>query len=123
MNYTLEEETKQNEITKQWLRNHPYDPTKDLPKGWEYRFNMRGRFMKYDSVEHAERKNKFVEDGYCSRAWKELKANLQPNDEIWIHGGSGGVAIYLIRDGQIIEDDCGKWKYPRRGHYVNLSCY
>lgn len=123
MNFTLEEETKQNEMTKLWLEDHPYDPTKELPKGWEYRFGMRGRFLKYDSVEHAERKNKFGEDGYCSSAWKELKANLQPNDEIWIHGGSGGETIYLIRDGQIIEDNCGKWKYPRRGYYISLSCY
>lgn len=60
MNYTVEEESKQNEMTKKWLQDHPYDPTQELPEGWEYRFGMRGRFMKYDSVEHAERKNKIV---------------------------------------------------------------
>jgi hypothetical protein len=120
MNITLNEENKSNEITKKWLLDHPYDPTKDLPKSWEYRFGMHGRFMKYDSAEHAERKNKF---SIGCRAWEELKTNLQPNDEIWIHGGSGGETIYLIRDGQVVEDDYGKYKCLRHGYYVNLSCY
>lgn len=131
MNFTLEEETKQNEITKQWLKDHPYDPTKELPKGWEYRFGMRGRFLKYDSVQHAERKNKTViresdtevSFGYCNQAWENLKANLQPNDEIWRYGGDCGEVIYLIRDGQIVEDMCGKYKHPRHGYHIVLSCY
>lgn len=111
MNITLDEEKKSNEITKRWLQDHPYDPTKDLPKGWELRFGMRGRFLKYDSVEHAERRNKIViresgvevPFGYCNQQWEDLKSNLQPNDEIWLHGGDGGMAIYLVRDEQIIE--------------------
>jgi len=123
MNITLNEEKKSDEMTKKWLKDHPYDPTKDLPKGWEFRFGMRGMFLKYNSVEHAERKNKFNPSGYCNQAWEDLKANLQEGDEIWRHGGSGGETVYLIRDGQIIEDYCGKWKHPRRGYYVSLSCY
>jgi hypothetical protein len=95
------------------------------------RFGMRGRFLKYNSVEHAERKNKIVVResgmevpfGYCNQQWEDLKANLQPNDEIWLHGGDGGMAIYLIRDGQIVEDTYGKYKSPRRGYYIVLSCY
>jgi len=131
MNITLNEEKISNEITKRWLQDHPYDPAKDLPKGWELRFGMRGRFLKYDSIEHAERKNKIViresgaevPFGYCNQMWEELKANLQLNDEIWRYGGGGGEAIYIIRDGLTVEDMCGKYKHPRRGHYICLSCY
>ena len=117
-------------MTKKWLQDHPYDPVSDLPKGWEYRFGMRGRFLKYDSTEHAERKNKIViretgkelPFGYCNEQWEELKANLQPNDEIWLYGGDGGMVIWLIRDGHTVEDMCGKHKHPRRGHYICLGC-
>lgn len=56
-NYWLNKKIDINSITKRWLQDHPYDTTKELPKGWEYRFGMCGRFLKYDSVEHAERKN------------------------------------------------------------------
>jgi len=120
-----------NEMTKKWLQDHPYDPANDLPKGWELRFGLRGKFLKYDSVEHAERKNMItiretgipLPFGYCNQRWEELKTNLQPNDEIWFYGGDGGTAIYLIRDNCRIEDDCGKWKHSRRGHYICLSCY
>ena len=129
MNCTLEEENKQNEITKKWLKDHPYDPASDLPKGWELRFGLRGRFLKYESVEHAERKNMItiresgmkVPFGYCNREWEELKSNLQTDDEVWLHGGDGGTTIYLIRNGQIVEDACGKYKVPRRGYHIILK--
>ncbi len=118
------------EMTKKWLKDHPYDPAQELPKGWEYRFGMRGRFFKYDSADHAERKNKIViresgkevPFGYANNLWELLKSNLKPNDEIWLHGSDGGVAIYLIRDGGKVEDTCGKYKTPRYGYYIILCC-
>lgn len=126
MNCILEDE-----ITKKWLQDHPYDPAKELPPGWELRFGMRGRFLKYNSVEHAESKNRIViresgievPFGYCNQEWETLKSNLQTGDEIWLYGGAGGTAIYLIRDGHIVEDDYGKYKHPRHGYYICLSCY
>jgi hypothetical protein len=119
MNIALNEEKQSNEITKKWLKDNPYDPIGSLPKGWEIRFGKRGMFLKYDSVEHAERKNMITlrsgiitPFGYCNSSWERLKANLQPNDEIWRYGGDGGEAIFLIRDNCIVAKDS-----------IGLSCY
>lgn len=89
---------------------------------------MRGRFLKYDSIEHVEQKNQFViretgvsvPFGYCYDEWNSMKANLEPGDEIWRYGGDGGEVIYLVRNNQIINDPCG---HPLRGYHILLTCY
>lgn len=112
------------EITKHWLSNNPCKAI-ILPDGWEFRFGLCGRFLKYESVEHAERKNRYIiretgiPFGYCNQEWELLKSNLQPGDEIWRYGGNGGEAIYLIRDNQIVKDK----NYPKKGYYICLSCF
>jgi hypothetical protein len=113
-------------ITKEWLKNNPYNG--ELPKGWEVRFGIRGKFMKYDSIEHAERKNmifhrelkKEIPFGYVSHQWEALKSNYKDGDELWIVGNDGMI-VYLIRDSQIAYDYYGKYKSPKNGFYVILS--
>jgi len=108
------------EITKKWLTDNPYNPY-DLPEGWEIKFGMRGKFMKYDSVEHAERKNTYngMPFGGANHAWEELKSNLQDGDEIWLVGNDG-LAIYLIRNNSVVNESCGKWQHTKRGFCVIL---
>ena len=121
---------REDKIIKDWLRENP--PTDDgLPKGWEIRFGLRGLFLKYDSVEHAERKNmilrrddRYVPFGYCYNIWQEVKGNMQEGDEIWRHGNDGGETIYLIRDGSIVYDEnYNKHKIPKIGYHIPLSIF
>ena len=118
---------------KQWLFDNPYDHNdpSTLPAGWEIRFGKRGRFLKYDSVEHAEQKNmhyhrelkKYVPFGYVNAEWEVLKANLRDGDELWRHGSSDGEVIYLIRDGKPFEETVNGYQHPKRGYCLLLSCY
>jgi hypothetical protein len=117
-------------IVRQWLENNPYDPTV-LPKGWEIRFGLRGKFLKYDSIGHAERKNmilvretnELVPFGYCNELWQRLKSNFQENDELWLHGNDCGMAVYLIRNGEIQYTNDGKYRYPKKDFYLPLSYF
>ena len=119
-------------MIKTWLADHPYDPNdpSTLPKGWEIRFGIRGRFLKYDDVQHAEARNMIVlretnvsvPCGYANREWEALKANLQEGDEIWRVGDHGGEAIYLIRNNEIVMDRTSKYPFPKRGFHLFLTC-
>lgn len=119
----------EDKITKKWLQDNPYDLNSSLPKGWEVRFGMRGRFMKYDSIEHAERKNMItiretgiqMPFGYCNKQWENLKNNYTPGDEIWIMGNTGTM-ILLSRNGELFTEQCGKYKVLKNGYYIALSC-
>lgn len=116
---TIEEKQIEDQIVKDYLEVTPIDDR--LPKGWEVRFGLRGRFMKYDSVEHCERKNMYngVAFGGCNYAWKEMKANIQEGDELWIWGSETTIVL-LIRNGEVAYDwtPNGKYKSFRRGFHI-----
>lgn len=127
-----------NRMTKQWLSQNYYTYN-TLPPGWELRFGLKGRFLQYDSIEHAERKNMKdgVPFGYCHQDWETLKSNLQEGDEIWRFGDGGGEAVYLIRKGKIVTEEYTrsillpaqnvtaftKFEHPKPGYYIQLSCH
>lgn len=112
--------TIEDKITREWLIANPYDPD-DLPVGWERKFGLRGMFMKYDSIEHAERKNMYkgVPFGGANYMWELMKSNLQEGDELWIVGNDGEV-VYIIRNESVVWEQLGKYRHPVRGHYVVL---
>lgn len=99
------------DITKQWLEECPYVPN-ELPKGWEVRFDRRGMFYKYGSIEEAESRNMIVRRdmsvaipfGYVNKEWEDMKSMMQEADEIWRAGGDGWESIMLVRQGGIINE-------------------
>lgn len=116
---TNQEKQVEDKLVKKYLKETPLDER--LPEKWEVRFGLRGRFMKYDSIEHCERKNMHngVPFGYAKKEWQEMKSNIQEGDELWIYGNESTI-IYLIRNGEIAYDwtTNGKYKYPRRGFHI-----
>lgn len=112
------------DIIKTYLRNNP--PTEEIiPVGFEKRFGIIGRFCRYDSVQHAESRNIYngIPFGGCNSMWNELVSNLQDGDEIWkvVHEYDGAITVYLIRNNDIVYENYGNFKCPRRGYCVYLS--
>lgn len=111
-------------IVSNYLRQNP--PTEEkLPNGCEKRFGIVGKFCKYTSAQHAESRNLYngIPFGGCNYSWNELVSNLQDGDEIWKVGYAcdGAVVVYLIRNNDIVYENYGNSKYPRRGYCVYLS--
>lgn len=95
--------TIEDEITKNYLAKLPNEDD-PLPKGWEIRFGYRGRWMKYDSVEHCEKKNPSFLDSELKTKWEQVKSSIINGDELWIHWNNNiGTSVCLVRDEKIIE--------------------
>jgi hypothetical protein len=95
--------TEENEIIKQYLVDNPYDPNdpSTLPPGWEVRFNRRGRFYQYKTIEEVERRNNLS----FSDEWEKMKASMQEGDEVWLYGNDVEI-LCLVRNNEIIKEIC-----------------